>query len=74
MQNRPQARLSDLDIFVGLEGLCTSIQNILYFLPEIENDCRMGRHLDFPILALNALENTRKLTNVTPLYFYNVEC
>ena len=41
-----------LIIFGGLEGLCTSISNILYFLSEIQNGRRTGRHLDFPILGL----------------------
>ena len=41
-----------LIIFGGLEGLCTSIPNILYFLSEIQNGRRTGRHLDFPILGL----------------------
>ena len=41
-----------LIIFGGLEDLCTSIPNILYFLSEIQNGRRTGRHLYFPILGL----------------------
>ena len=41
-----------LIIFGRLEGLSTSIPNILYFLSEIQNGRRTGRHLDFPILGL----------------------
>ena len=40
-----------LIIFGGLEGLSSSIPNILYFLSEIQNGRRTGPHLDFPILG-----------------------
>ena len=54
MQNlkiRPEARLSDFYmIFGGLEALCTSILNPLYFLSEIQYDRRTERHLDLRLL------------------------
>ena len=50
-----------LIMFGGLEGLCTSIPNILYFLSEIQNGRRTGRHLDFPILGLKCPWNCQKL-------------
>ena len=57
--------------FDGLEGLCTSIPK---HLSKIQNGRRTGRHLDFPVSDQTAVENTRKLTHLTPLYLYNMEC
>ena len=57
-------------IFGGLEDLCTSIQNLLYFLSEIQYGRHTERHLDIQFLTLKAMENTRKLIDFTSLYFY----
>ena len=63
-----------LIIFGRLEGLCTSIANILYFLSEIKMVVVRAPPVFSHFGPKNAIGNTRKLTHFTPLYFYNVEC
>ena len=58
-----------LIIFGGLEGLSTSISNILYFLSEIQNGRRTGRHLDFPILGLKCHSKYKKIDTFYAVIF-----
>ena len=60
-----------LIIFGGLEGLSTtcSIPNILYFLSEIQNGRRTGRHLDFPILGLKCHWKYKKIDTFYAVIF-----
>ena len=75
MQSRPQARLTDFNnFFVGWKVFAPVSQIYLTFCQKFKMAAVRGVTWIFPFWALNAIGNTRKLTQFTPLYFYNVEC